>query len=104
MFLPEKCPQISSSPDGGKKMVQTRHAEALSGLRLSTSVAWRGKLGRTVLDSQCPESQKAVPTGQMVTKSTAEFILMNRFRKLGFVGYNCELEVHSSLLNVVLHD
>jgi CRP/FNR family transcriptional regulator, cyclic AMP receptor protein len=29
---------------------------------------------------------------------------MNRFRKLGFVRYNGELEVHSSLLSVVLHD
>jgi len=29
---------------------------------------------------------------------------MNRFRKLGFVRYNGVLEVHSSLLNVVLHD
>jgi CRP-like cAMP-binding protein len=29
---------------------------------------------------------------------------MNRFRKLGFVRYNGEIEVHSSLLNVVLHD
>jgi CRP/FNR family cyclic AMP-dependent transcriptional regulator len=29
---------------------------------------------------------------------------MNRFRKLGFIRYNGELEVHSSLLNVVLHD
>jgi CRP/FNR family cyclic AMP-dependent transcriptional regulator len=31
-------------------------------------------------------------------------LFMNRFRKLGFVRYNGELEVHSSLLNVVLHD
>jgi len=29
---------------------------------------------------------------------------MNRFRKLGFIEYNGELTVHSSLLNVVLHD
>src|SRR5207248_5679066 len=29
---------------------------------------------------------------------------MNKFRKLGFVDYNGGLEVHSSLLNVVLHD
>jgi len=29
---------------------------------------------------------------------------MNKFRKLGFVEYNGSLEVHSSLLNVVLHD
>jgi CRP/FNR family transcriptional regulator, cyclic AMP receptor protein len=29
---------------------------------------------------------------------------MNKFRKLGFIEYNGELEVHNSLLNVVLHD
>jgi CRP/FNR family cyclic AMP-dependent transcriptional regulator len=29
---------------------------------------------------------------------------MNKFRKLGLVEYNGGLEVHSSLLNVVLHD
>ena len=29
---------------------------------------------------------------------------MNKFRKLGFISYNGALEVHNSLLNVVLHD
>jgi CRP/FNR family cyclic AMP-dependent transcriptional regulator len=29
---------------------------------------------------------------------------MNKFRKLGFIEYNGELEVHNSLLNLVLHD
>ena len=29
---------------------------------------------------------------------------MNKFRKLGFIDYNGELEVHSSLLSVVLRD
>src|SRR5690242_80263 len=29
---------------------------------------------------------------------------MNKFRKLGLINYNGHLEVHSSLLNVVLHD
>lgn len=29
---------------------------------------------------------------------------MNKFRKLGFLDYNGTLRVHSSLLNVVLHD
>ncbi len=29
---------------------------------------------------------------------------MNKFRKLGFIDYNGSIEVHSSLLNVVLHD
>jgi hypothetical protein len=29
---------------------------------------------------------------------------MNKFSKMGFVSYNGHIEVHSSLLNVVLHD
>jgi CRP/FNR family transcriptional regulator, cyclic AMP receptor protein len=29
---------------------------------------------------------------------------MNKFRKLGFIEYNGDLAVHSSLLSVVLHD
>jgi CRP/FNR family cyclic AMP-dependent transcriptional regulator len=29
---------------------------------------------------------------------------MNKFRKLGFIDYNGSIEVHSSLLNVILHD
>jgi hypothetical protein len=29
---------------------------------------------------------------------------LNKFRKLGFIEYNGKLQVHSSLLNVVLHD
>jgi CRP/FNR family transcriptional regulator, cyclic AMP receptor protein len=37
------------------------------------------------------------------TRSRVSFF-MNRFRKLGFIRYNGTLEVHSSLLNVVLHD
>jgi CRP/FNR family transcriptional regulator, cyclic AMP receptor protein len=31
-------------------------------------------------------------------------VFMNKFRKLGFVEYNGHMTVHSSLLNVVLHD
>lgn len=37
------------------------------------------------------------------TRSRVNFFL-NRFRKLGFIKYNGEMQVHSSLLNVVLHD
>ena len=29
---------------------------------------------------------------------------MNKFRKLGFIEYNGKLEVHKSLLNMVLHE
>jgi CRP/FNR family transcriptional regulator, cyclic AMP receptor protein len=31
-------------------------------------------------------------------------VFMNKFRELGFIHYNGGLQVHSSLLNVVLHD
>ena len=37
------------------------------------------------------------------TRSRVSFF-MNKFRKLGLIAYNGHLEVHSSLLNVVLHE
>jgi CRP/FNR family cyclic AMP-dependent transcriptional regulator len=37
------------------------------------------------------------------TRSRVSFF-MNKFRKLGFISYNGTIEVHSSLLSVVLHD
>jgi len=37
------------------------------------------------------------------TRSRVSFF-MNRFRKLGFIEYNGGIEVHSSLLHLVLHD
>lgn len=37
------------------------------------------------------------------TRSRVSFF-MNRFRTLGFIEYNGGLKVHSSLLNIVLHD
>jgi CRP-like cAMP-binding protein len=37
------------------------------------------------------------------TRSRVSFF-MNRFRKLGFIDYNGGLKIHSSLLNIVLHD
>ena len=37
------------------------------------------------------------------TRSRVSFF-MNKFRKLGFIRYNGSIEVHSSLLNVILHD
>jgi CRP-like cAMP-binding protein len=37
------------------------------------------------------------------TRSRVSFF-MNRFRKLGFITYNGRIEVHKSLLNLVLHE
>ena len=48
-------------------------------------------------------SQETLAEMVGTTRSRINFF-MNRFRKLGFVRYNGEIEVHSSLLSVVLHD
>src|SRR5580704_10216039 len=37
------------------------------------------------------------------TRARVSFF-MNKFRKMGFINYNGKLEVHSSLLNMVLHE
>jgi CRP/FNR family transcriptional regulator, cyclic AMP receptor protein len=48
-------------------------------------------------------SQETLAEMVGTTRSRVSFF-MNKFRKLGFVEYNGNLEVHNSLLNVVLHD
>ena len=48
-------------------------------------------------------SQETLAEMVGTTRSRVSFF-MNKFRKLGFIHYNGGLEVHSSLLNVVLHD
>jgi CRP-like cAMP-binding protein len=48
-------------------------------------------------------SQESLAEMVGTTRSRVSFF-MNRFRKLGFIHYNGGLQVHSSLLNVVLHD
>ena len=48
-------------------------------------------------------SQESLAEMVGTTRSRVNFF-MNRFRKLGFIHYNGGLQVHSSLLNIVLHD
>ena len=48
-------------------------------------------------------SQETLAAMVGTTRSRVNFF-MNRFRKLGFIEYNRELRVHSSLLSMVLHD
>jgi len=59
------------------------------------------------------EGQQQIVLPKMSQETLAEMIgttrsrvsfFMNKFRKLGFIEYNGKLEVHSSLLSVVLHD
>jgi CRP/FNR family transcriptional regulator, cyclic AMP receptor protein len=48
-------------------------------------------------------SQETLAEMVGTTRSRVSFF-MNKFRKLGFIKYNGELHVHSSLLHIVLHD
>jgi CRP-like cAMP-binding protein len=48
-------------------------------------------------------SQETLAAIVGTTRSRVSFF-MNRFRELGFIDYNGGIEVHSSLLNIVLHD
>src|ERR1700735_1138728 len=48
-------------------------------------------------------SQETLAAMVGTTRSRVSFF-MNRFRKLGFIKYNGQFEIHSSLLNVVLYD
>ena len=48
-------------------------------------------------------SQETLADMVGTTRSRVSYF-MNKFRNLGFIHYNGGLQVHSSLLNVVLHD
>src|ERR1700751_1807827 len=51
-----------------------------------------------------PNGSPETPAGMVGTTRSRVNFFMNEFRKLGFIDYNGGLRVHSSLLNVVLHE
>ena len=61
-----------------------------------------GKEGRP--ESVVPKISQETLAEMVGTTRSRISHFMNKFRKLGFVDYNGGLEVHSSLLHVVLHD
>jgi CRP/FNR family cyclic AMP-dependent transcriptional regulator len=50
-----------------------------------------------------PITQETLAEMIGTTRSRVSYF-MNRFRKMGFIDYNGRIQVHKSLLNVVLHD
>ena len=48
-------------------------------------------------------SQETLAEMVGTTRSRVSFF-MNKFRNLGFIEYSGGLNVHSSLMNIVLHD
>ncbi len=70
--------------------------------RVLLLMAHFGKEGKS--DAIIPKiSQEALAEMIGTSRSRLSFF-MNKFRKLGFLDYNGGVHVHSSLLNVVLHD
>jgi cAMP-binding proteins - catabolite gene activator and regulatory subunit of cAMP-dependent protein kinases len=70
--------------------------------RVLLLLAHFGKEGKP--DPVIPKiSQETLAEMIGTTRSRVSFFL-NKFRKLGFIHYNGGLQVHSSLLSIVLHD
>ena len=61
-----------------------------------------GKEGKP--ESVVPKISQTLLAEMVGTTRTRVNRFMNKFRKLGFIDYNGGLEVHNSLLTVVLHD
>jgi CRP/FNR family transcriptional regulator, cyclic AMP receptor protein len=70
--------------------------------RVLLLLAQYGKEG--VPEAVVPRISQETLAGMVGTTRSRVSFFMNRFRKLGFIHYNGGLQVHSSLLNVVLHD
>jgi CRP/FNR family cyclic AMP-dependent transcriptional regulator len=61
-----------------------------------------GKQGKT--EPMIPKISQEVLAEMVGTTRPRINEFMNKFRKLGFIEYNGGLHIHSSLLNVLLHD
>jgi CRP-like cAMP-binding protein len=61
-----------------------------------------GKEGKT--EPMIPKISQEVLAEMVGTTRPRINAFMNKFRKLGFIKYNGGLHIHSSLLNVLLHD
>jgi CRP/FNR family cyclic AMP-dependent transcriptional regulator len=70
--------------------------------RVLLLLAHFGKEGKA--EAIIPKVSQEVLAEMIGTTRSRVSFFMNKFRKLGFLNYNGRFHVHSSLLNVVLHD
>jgi CRP/FNR family cyclic AMP-dependent transcriptional regulator len=72
--------------------------------RLARTLLLLARYGKTDKPLRVPKmSQETLAEMVGTTRSRVNFF-MNKFRDLGFIEYNGEIKVNSSLLTVVLHD
>jgi len=73
--------------------------------RLARVLLLLARFGRDgVPETVVPKISQEILAEMVGTTRSRVSFFMNRFRKLGFIHYNGGLQIHSSLLNVVLHD
>jgi CRP-like cAMP-binding protein len=73
--------------------------------RLARALLLLARFGKEGEPQVCIPNISQETLAEMIgtTRSRVSFF-MNKFRKLGFIEYNGTLNVHSSLLNIVLYD
>lgn len=72
--------------------------------RLARTLLLLAHIGREEAKHVIPRVSQETLAGMIGTTRSRVSFFMNRFRKLGFIEYNGGLHVHSSLLNIILHD
>jgi CRP-like cAMP-binding protein len=70
--------------------------------RILLLLAHFGKDGK--METVIPQINQEILAARVGTTRSRINFFMNKFRKLGFIEYNGTLKVHSSLLNVIVHD
>jgi len=70
--------------------------------RVLLLLAHFGKDGK--MDTVIPRINQEILAARVGTTRSRVNYFLNKFRKLGFIEYNGELKIHSSLLNVIIHD
>jgi CRP-like cAMP-binding protein len=70
--------------------------------RVLLLLAQFGKEGKT--EPLIPKISQEILAEMVGTTRPRISTFMNKFRKLGFIAYNGGLHIHTSLLNVLLHD
>lgn len=73
--------------------------------RLARALLILARFGKAGRFEGVPPGVRQETLAEMIgtTRSRVNYF-MNKFRKLGFIEYNGGLQVHSSLLSVVLHE
>ena len=70
--------------------------------RVLLLLAHFGKDGK--MEPVIPQINQEILAARVGTTRSRINYFMNKFRKLGFIEYNGTLKVHTSLLNVIVHD